>query len=148
MINYTKPHKFYVIEIIPKRYKMRDYNDVLVKFGITSNMDVLQRFNPYFDERYKDFKYKVKFSKYFSNKEKAEQVEQYWLSEVFPNPGPNKVWVEDYIQCEHKEKYNDTGITQIRLLKRYQLSSVLKTLYDTLSNNDKELKREAKLKYV
>ena len=54
------PHKFYVIEIVPKKYKMRDYNDVLVKFGITKNMNVLERFNPYYDERYKDFHHKVK----------------------------------------------------------------------------------------
>ena len=65
------PHKFYVIEIVPKKYKMRDYNDVLVKFGITKNMNVLERFNPYYDERYKDFHYKVKFSRVHSNKNKA-----------------------------------------------------------------------------
>ena len=53
--NDMKPHKFYVVEVVPKKYKMREYNDVLIKFGITKNMDVLQRFNTYFDERYKDF---------------------------------------------------------------------------------------------
>tara|TARA_R100000426_G_scaffold28518_1_gene23870 strand:+ start:99 stop:548 length:450 start_codon:yes stop_codon:yes gene_type:complete len=146
--NDMKPHKFYVIEFIPKKYKMRDYNDVLIKFGITKNMDVLERFNPYFDERYKDFHYKVKFSKVFSNKSKAEAIESYWLQERFPNPGPNKVWIEDYLQCEHKQKYNDTGITEIRLLKKYQLAEVLKELYNTLSIKDKQFKAEAKKQYV
>ena len=97
---------------------------------------------------YKDFHYKVKFSKVFSNKSKAEAIESYWLQERFPNPGPNKVWIEDYLQCEHKQKYNDTGITEIRLLKKYQLAEVLKELYNTLSVKDKQFKAEAKKQYV
>ena len=142
------PHKFYVIEIVPKKYKMQDYNDVLVKFGITKNMNVLERFNPYYDERYKDFHYKVKFSRAHSNKNKAEAEERYWLEQRYPNPGPNKVWVESYLNVEHKQKYNDTGITEIRLLKRYQLASILKELYDTLSAKDIKFKEEAKKQYV
>jgi hypothetical protein len=145
--NDMKPHKFYVVELVPKKYKMREYNDVLIKFGITKNMDVLQRFNTYFDERYKDFYFKVKFSRPHSNKAKAEAEEKYWLEERFPNPGPNKVWVEDYLQCEDKQKYNDTGITEIRLLKRYQVAEIVKELFNTLSTKDKKFKEQARKKY-
>tara|TARA_R100000315_G_scaffold8560_1_gene2776 strand:+ start:498 stop:947 length:450 start_codon:yes stop_codon:yes gene_type:complete len=149
MSNDMKPHKFYVIELVPKKYKMRDYNHVLVKFGITSNMDVLQRFNPYFDERYKDFEYKVKFSKRFSNKAKAERIEQFWLGDRgFPNPGPNKVWLERYLKCKNNHEYDNTGITEIRLLSRPQLSGVLTVLYNSLTHIDKQLKEEAKKYYV
>jgi len=145
--NDMKPHKFYVVEVVPKIYKMRDYNDVLIKFGMTKHMDVEKRFNPYFDERYKDFHFKVKFSRAHSNKAKAEAEERHWLEERFPNPGPNKVWVEDYLQCEHKQKYNDTGVTEIRLLKRYQVVEIVKELFNTLSTKDKKFKARAMQKY-
>lgn len=141
-------HKFYVAEFIPTKYEMRDPNDVLVKFGITKNMDVLERFNPYYDKRYNDFVIKVKFSKAVPNMKMAEDMERHWLEERFPNPGPNKVWIEDYLHCEKNNEYDDTGITEIRLLKRYQLAKILTELYNSLSNKDKELKLEARKQYV
>mgnify|MGYP003155031155 FL=1 len=141
-------HKFYVAEFIPTKYEMRDPNDVLVKFGITKNMDVLERFNPYYDKRYNDFIIKVKFSKAVPNMKMAEDMERHWLEERFPNPGPNKVWIEDYLHCEKNNEYDDTGITEIRLLKRYQLAKILTELYNSLSNKDKELKLEARKQYV
>ena len=141
-------HKFYVAEFIPTKYEMRDPNDVLVKFGITKNMDVLERFNPYYDKRYKDFIIKVKFSKAVPNMKIAEDMERHWLEERFPNPGPNKVWIEDYLNCEKNNEYDDTGITEIRLLKRYQLGQILTELYNSLTTKDKELKLEARKQYV
>ena len=141
-------HKFYVAEFIPTKYKMRDPNDVLVKFGITKNMDVLERFNPYYDKRYNDFIIKVKFSKAVPNMKIAEDMERHWLEERFPNPGPNKVWIENYLQCDKNNEYDDTGITEIRLLKRYQLGQILTELYNSLTTKDKELKLEARKQYV
>ena len=141
-------HKFYVAEFIPTKYKMRDRDDVLVKFGITKNMDVLERFNPYYDKRYNDFIIKVKFSKAVPNMKIAEDMERYWLEDRFPNPGPNKVWIENYLHCEKNNEYDDTGITEIRLLKRYQLSKILTELYNSLTTKDKELKLEARKQYV
>ena len=48
MINYDNiQHKFYCFELIPIRYQLIENNigDVLFKFGITKNMDVLKRFD-------------------------------------------------------------------------------------------------------
>ena len=139
-------HKGYVAEFIPKRHKMQNKDDVLLKFGITKNMDVKQRFNSYYEERYNDFDIKIKFSYAFETQAEAEDFERYWLEERYPNPGPNKVWVENYLGCENN-RYDDTGITEIRLLKRSEVASVLSELYNSLSSKDKKFKAEAKLKY-
>lgn len=109
---------------------------VFCKFGITHNNDVLARFNPDVDDGYtKSLKYlewdiKADFSMWFDTKEEAEAEEQRWLTEVFPNPGPTKVWVENVLDCPTSDYYTEcSGITELRLLSEKQRKWVLWQLY-------------------
>ena len=109
---------------------------VFCKFGITHNYDVLARFNPNVDNGYqKSLKYlewdiKADFSMWFNTKEEAKAEEQYWLTEVFPNPGPTKVWVENVLDCPTSDHYTEcSGITELRLLSEKQRGWVLGQLY-------------------
>ena len=150
MINYDDlPHKFYCVELIPIRYQLIEniIGNVLFKFGITKHMKVEKRFDPKFNEVYNDFIFKVKFSRRFNNKQLAEQEESYWLNERFPNPGPNKVWLEKYLQCENKQRYNDSGITEVRLIDKETAKQVVKQCWDSLSMNEKQHKLRVKNRY-
>lgn len=114
-------HKFYVCEFTNKRYPNPDPNKVFVKFGITHHYNVMDRFNTAVDDGYAklydDWNIVCKFSRAFNTKAEAEALEHHWLTDVFPNPGPTKVWVEQYLKVECRNKYRDnTGITELRLL--------------------------------
>lgn len=111
-------------------------NKVFCKFGITHQKDVLRRFDPSVDDGYKksekylDWDIKIDFSMWFDTKDDAERYEQHWLSEVFPNPGPTKVWVEKVLDCPSMDYYTEaTGITELRLLTEKQRKWVLWQLY-------------------
>ena len=115
---------------------MPDSDKVFVKFGITHHWDVMDRFNPKVDDgytkNYSDWKIVCKFSKPCSTKEQAEALEKKWLTEVFPNPGPTKVWVENYLKISDNNLYYDnTGITELRLLTAKQAKWVYYTLHST-----------------
>lgn len=129
-------HKFYVCEFTNIKYPMPDSDKVFVKFGITHHWDVMDRFNPKVDDgytkNYSDWKIVCKFSKPCSTKERAEALEKKWLTEVFPNPGPTKVWVENYLKISDNNLYYDnTGITELRLLTAKQAKWVYYTLHST-----------------
>lgn len=127
-------YKFYVCEFTNNKYPMPDPTKVFVKFGITHHMDVMDRFNPNVNDgyakNYHDWDIVCKFSQAFRTKAEAEQVEQHWLTNVFPNPGPTKVWVEKYLGTKHNNQYYDnTGITELRLLTQKQAKWVYYTLH-------------------
>lgn len=127
-------YKFYACEFINKKYPMPDPTKVFVKFGITHHKDALDRFNPNVDDGYakiyNDWDIVCKFSAAFKTKQEAEAVESHWLNTVFPNPGPTKVWVEQYLQTEDNFLYSDnTGITELRLLSQKQARWVYYTLH-------------------
>lgn len=128
-------HKFYFCTFTNKMFKVPE-NKVFCKFGITHQSDVLRRFDPTIDdgyvksERYLDWDIKADFSMVFDTKELAEAEEQRWLTEVFPNPGPTKVWVEKVLQCPTMDYYSEaTGITELRLLTDKQRKWTLWQLY-------------------
>ena len=67
---------------------------------------------------------------WMENKDVAEAEEQRWLTEVFPNPGPTKVWVEKILECPTMDYYTEcSGITELRLLTEKQRKWVLWQLY-------------------
>ena len=128
-------YKFYFLTMRNKKFQIPE-NKVFSKFGITHQADVLRRFDPTVDDGYKksekylDWDIKVDFSMWFDTKEEAEAEEQRWLTEVFPNPGPTKVWVEKVLQCPTMDYYTEaTGITELRLLTEKQRKWVLWQLY-------------------
>lgn len=126
--------KFYVCEFINNKYPMPDEEKVFVKFGITHHMDVMKRFDPNvndgYPKNYNDWNITCKFSVVCKTKEEAERLEKKWLEQVFPNPGPTKVWVENYLKVEDNNQYYDnTGITELRLLSRKQAKWVYYTLH-------------------
>lgn len=128
-------YKFYACEFVNKKYPMPDPDKVFVKFGITHHWDVMDRFNSMVDDgyakNYKDWVIVCKFSLVCDTKEQAEKFEQKWLKEVFPNPGPTKVWVEQYLKVEDNNYYYDnTGITELRLLTQKQAKWVYRTLHE------------------
>lgn len=128
-------YKFYVCEFTNNKYPMPDTDKVFVKFGITHHWDVMDRFNPNVDDgyakNYKEWDIVCKFSVPCSDKATAEQLEQHWLRQVFPNPGPTKVWVERYLGVDNNNHYYDnTGITELRLLTKKQAKWVYFTLHD------------------
>ena len=117
---------------------MPDSDKVFVKFGITHHWDVMDRFNPKVDDgytkNYSDWKIVCKFSKPCSTKEQAEALEKKWLTEVFPNPGPTKVWVENYLKIsdnlleertkKRNKDYLDTKKMQIQLEEEVHKSGI------------------------
>jgi len=127
-------YKFYVCEFTNNRYPNPNPNNVFVKFGITHHMDVMDRFNPMVDDgyakNYKDWDIVCKFSIVCKTKAEAESLEKHWLTNVFPNPGPTKVWVERYLNTEDNTQYSDnTGVTELRLLTQKQSKWVYYTLH-------------------
>lgn len=132
-------HKFYACEFVNKKYPLPDPNKVFVKFGTTHHWDVMDRFNSMVDDGYpkvyEDWIITCKFSVVCKDKVAAEAIERHWLEQVFPNPGPTKVWVERYLSVEDNNKYSDnTGITELRLLTLKQAKWVYWTLHQQKTN--------------
>lgn len=128
-------YKFYFCTFRNNKFKVPE-GKVFCKFGITHNSNVLSRFNPNVNDGYKksekylDWNIKADFSMWFDSRELAEIEEQRWLTEVFPNPGPTKVWVENVLDCPTKDYYSEaSGITELRLLTEKQRKWVLWQLY-------------------
>lgn len=128
-------YKFYFLTMRNKKFKVPE-GKVFCKFGITHQSDVLRRFDPSVDDgyfkspKYLDWDIKPDFSIFFDTKEEAEKVEQHWLTEKFPNPGPTKVWVEKVLDCPSMDYYTEaSGITELRLISEKQRKWVLWQLY-------------------
>ena len=72
----------------------------------------------------------------------AKKLEDYYNKVLYPNPGPNKVWVENYFNLEDNNYYdNCSGITELRLFTRKQANYVVMNAYKMLSKDDVEQKR-------
>ena len=134
-----------------KRYAKPNDGRIMVKSGITHHMDVMNRFNPLIDDgyskNYEDWKIWPIYSQVYNTKEEAEEVERYLLHDRFP-PQTHKVWVEQYLGCNsNNEYYNNTGITEIRLLTRDEIDSIIRELTQTQSVAQREAKQEKRMKY-
>ena len=128
-------YKFYFCTFKNKKFQVPE-NKIFCKFGITHQSDVLRRFDPAIDdgyvksEKYLDWDIKADFSMVFDTKEQAEAEEKRWLTEIFPNPGTTKVWVENILKCPTMDYYTEaTGITELRLLTEKQRKWTLWQLY-------------------
>jgi hypothetical protein len=137
-------YKLYVVTLENKKYNKPVDGKILVKFGITHHMDIMKRFDPSVDDGYAkiydDWIITPKYSQVFESLREADQVEKHLLWERFP-PNTHKVWVEDYLQCESRDEYyNNTGITEIRLLTPQELYSTISQLKSTQSQQQQEAK--------
>lgn len=128
-------YKFYFCTFENTKFHVPE-NYVFCKFGITHQLDVLRRFDPSINDgyvksdKYLDWNIKADFSILFDTKEEAAAEEKRWLTEIFPNPGPTKVWVEKILQCPTMDYYSEaTGITELRLLTKKQRKWALAQLY-------------------
>ena len=144
-------HKFYLSRWDNTKYSKPDDGKVFIKPGITRHMDVMKRFDPSVDnykKDYSDWKIKILFSKKFNTKQEAQEFENYFLYNVFPYNSKYKVWVEDYYGIEDLQKYNDTGITELRLLEKEEVDNLVQFLYNSLSDDEKIHKAIARKKYA
>jgi len=144
-------YKLYIIVLVNKKYKKPNDGKIITKSGITHHMDVLKRFDPSvndgYTKKYDDWIITVKYSQVFKSREEAEQVEKYLQQERFP-PATHKVWLEDYLQCESRNEYYDnTGITEIRLLTPQELYSTISLLKSTQSKQQQEAKYAKQQQY-
>ena len=137
-------YKLYVVTLQNKKYKKPDDGKILVKFGITHHMDIMKRFDPSVDDgyvkKYDDWIITPKYSQVFESLNEAKLAEEYLLSQMFP-PTSHKVWMEDYLNCESRDEYYDnTGITEFRLLTSRELYSTISLLKTTQSKEQQEAK--------
>ena len=138
--------KFYMNRFENKNYKKPEDKKFIVKFGITRHSDALKRFddsiNDGYVKNYSDWNIKVLYSQNFfgpNARACAEEMERYFLHEVFP-PETHKVWIEDYLQIEDKRKYDNTGITEMRLLTQTEINETIKNLQSNLTKEELEEK--------
>jgi hypothetical protein len=137
-------YKLYVVTLNNKKYKKPDDGKILVKFGITHHMDIMKRFDPSVDDgyvkKYDDWIITPKYSQVFESLNEAKLAEEYLLTKMFP-PTSHKVWMEDYLKCESRDEYYDnTGITEFRLLTSQELYSTISLLKSTQSKEQQEAK--------
>ena len=140
--------KFYIYKIEPTKYDKPDDGKVMIKFGCTWHGDAAKRYDDEVDDGYDKFPYykhfngfnKPKASKWFANRDDAEELEQDYLHNRYP-PKTHKVWLEDYlIECP-KHEYDNTGVTEIRLLTQQEYIEMLDDFYNNvLTEEDKRRK--------
>lgn len=97
--------KFYFV-----KFTHIETNREFFKFGVTSKTDVLERFNPKYDIRYRDFIIQVMYSAYGSR----EQVE--YLEQVMLGKFPKNIYLESYLGLERGFYDNLSGITEISVM--------------------------------
>lgn len=125
--------KSYIAEFRNNKFPMPP-NKTFIKFGITKKSDAMERFTHPNDD-YSDWDIKIQFSMNHKSVQQAEAWEQKWLTEVFPNPGPNKVWVERVLGCPSNTYYsNCSGITELRLVTIKQSKWII---YEAYKQRDK-----------
>lgn len=139
--------KFYVMQFKNKVYEKPKDGKLMIKFGITHHSDAMHRFDPKYEDGYvkdySDWDIKCLYSQNFFGENArifAEELEYHCLHELFP-PETYKVWVEDYLKVENKRKYDNSGITEIRLLPFEELKNTLEYLKSQLT--EEELRRKA-----
>lgn len=137
----TQWYKFYICKFTHK-HSPTPRGMVWVKFGITHHMDVMKRFDPSVDDgyvkNYEDWNIKPDFSLKCEDKQKALWYENYYLHGRFPYNSKYKVWVEEVLGLEDRTKYNNTGITELRLIPTNEYYTLLKAMF----NHKKELQNE------
>ena len=141
--------KFYIYKIEPIKFLAPADGKVMIKFGCTHHGDAAKRYDQSVDDGYDKFPYyehfrgfeKPKASKYFASRDKAEEMERQYLHEKFP-PNTHKVWLEYYLIDCPKHEYDNTGVTEIRLLTGAEYGAMIQDFYDNvLSDADKRQKK-------
>jgi hypothetical protein len=140
--------KFYIAQFKNKVYEKPKDGKLIIKFGITHHTDALKRFDENVDDgytkNYEDWEVKIIYSQNFLKVDAWEcglELEKYVLFERFP-PETHKVWIEDYLNIEDKHRYDNTGITEYRLLAYSELQDIINELGSTLSEEELRLKAE------
>lgn len=110
--------KFYFIEL-----KHKASSKILYKFGITTKEDVLERFNPKYDKRYKEFVFRVLVSIRTEDK-KVKELENKLLHKY-----PKNFILEEFLNVPFRYFDNLGGITELRILSKEQKNSLLNKLY-------------------
>lgn len=140
--------KFYINKIDPVKYDKPDDGKVMIKFGCTWHGDTAKRYDDKVDDGYDKFPYhkhfsgfnKPKASKWFGSRDNAEALEQDYLFNRYP-PKTHKVWLEDYLIDCPKHEYDNTGVTEIRLLTQQEYREMLSDFYENvLTEDDKHRK--------
>ena len=120
----------------------------MIKFGCTWHGDTAKRYDDKVDDGYDKFPYhkhfsgfnKPKASKWFGSRDNAEALEQDYLFNRYP-PKTHKVWLEDYLIDCPKHEYDNTGVTEIRLLTQQEYREMLSDFYENvLTEDDKHRK--------
>lgn len=109
--------KFYFV-----RFTHIESSKEFYKFGITSKTDVLERFNPKYDSRYKDFIIQVMYSAYGSN-EQVELLESKMLKKF-----PKNIYLESYLNLPKGYYDGLSGITEISVMTYKTVDRVIKVL--------------------
>lgn len=140
--------KFYVQEWVNNKYESPNDGMNIIKFGITHHMDVNKRNDPSVDDgyakNYDDWNIRTLFSRKYDTKEEALRFESMMLHEAYP-ANTHKVWMERYLNdCPNRE-YDNTGITELRLLDDSDRHELLQFLYNDLSAVERKFKREAQM---
>jgi len=131
-----------------KVYQKPKDGKLMIKFGITHHKDALKRYDSSVDDgyskNYEDWDIKTVYSQNFFGEDAwtcGEELERHCLFDKFP-PEDFKVWVEDYLKIKDKRKYDNSGITEIRLLTYIQLQNLIEELTTNLSEEELKLKAE------
>ena len=148
-----KRHALYIVTLTNKKYQKPNDGLILVKFGTTHHIDdIMKRFDPAVDDgyvkKYDDWIITPGYDQEYQNYDKAHKVEQYILHKIFP-PKTHKRWMEDYLKCESRNEYYDnTGITEFRLLTKQELYIIISKLEATKSKEQREAKYAKRQQYV
>jgi hypothetical protein len=145
-------YKLYIVEMQNKKYSAPNDGRRMIKFGITHHMDIMKRFDPTikdgYEKNYEDWKIIPKYSQVFYTLEDAQKAEKYLLHTLFPAK-THKVWVEDYLRCESRDEYyNNTGITEIRLLTDQEIRNTIVALKSTQSDEQRLAKMNRQQNYM
>ena len=109
--------KFYFV-----KFTHTETNKDFYKFGITSKIDVLERFNTSYDERYGDFYIRVLYSAYGSD-EQVRKVESTFLKAF-----PKNFILETYLEKPYGFYNGLSGITETVVLTRSKVDRIMSIL--------------------
>lgn len=109
--------KFYFV-----KFTHAETNKDFYKFGITSKIDVLERFNTNYDERYGDFYIKVLYSAYGSD-EQVRKVESTFLKAF-----PKNFILETYLEKPYGFYNGLSGVTETVVLTRPDVDRIMNIL--------------------
>ena len=118
--------KFYFVKFIHA-----ETNKDFYKFGITSKIDVLERFNTNYDERYGDFYIRVLYSAYGSD-EQVRKVESTFLKAF-----PKNFILETYLGKPFGFYDGLSGITETVVLTRPDVDRIMNILQNIKGEKNK-----------